>query len=285
MQKFTEAETSQFVTVNAPGLENFRLHFNDAGKGSAVVMLHGGGPGASGWSNFYKNIDAFVAAGFRVLLLDCPGFNKSDEIVSAMVRPLLNAHAVKALLDHLGIDKAHLVGNSLGGATALHFALEYPEHLNRLVLMGPAGMGHSSLQPNPQEGIRKMIKLYKQPSYENFVDMLDVFVYDPDAITEELRQGRWKNIESNPAHLRNFLASTAQAPITDWDVSARVHQIKHKTLVTWGRDDRFVPIDNGLRFINLAADAQLHVFSQCGHWAQWEHADAFNQLVTGFLQQ
>lgn len=121
MQKFTEAETSQFVTVNAPGLENFRLHFNDAGKGSAVVMLHGGGPGASGWSNFYKNIDAFVAAGFRVLLLDCPGFNKSDEIVSAMVRPLLNAHAVKALLDHLGIDKAHLVGNSLGGATALHF--------------------------------------------------------------------------------------------------------------------------------------------------------------------
>ncbi len=283
MSDYTEIATSKFATINEPGLKNFKLHFNEAGAGPAVVMLHGGGPGASGWSNFYKNIGFFADAGFRVILLDCPGFNKSAEIVSDVVRPLLNARAVKGLLDRLSIDKAHVVGNSLGGATALHFALEFPKRLDRMVLMGPAGMGHSFLQPNPQEGIKHMIRLYREPTYQNFVNMLDVFVYDPSAITEELRKGRWANIEANPTHLKNFLTSTELAPIAGWEVSDRVRDIEHRTLVTWGRDDRFVPIDNGLRLINSLKDAELHVFSRCGHWAQWEHAEPFNRLVVGFL--
>ncbi|WP_353190775.1 2-hydroxy-6-oxo-6-phenylhexa-2,4-dienoate hydrolase [Pandoraea pnomenusa] len=283
MNVLTEAATSRFATIEAPGLAQFKIHYNDAGSGPAVVMLHGGGPGASGWSNYYRNIEPLVAAGFRVILMDCPGFNKSGEIVSDVQRGLLNARAVKGLLDALEIDVAHLVGNSLGGATALNFALEYPERLDRLVLMGPAGMGHSLVQPNPQEGIRKMFKLYTAPSYENFVDMLDVFVYDPSGITEELRRGRWDNIAAHPAHLRNFVESVKQAPVTSWDVSSQIHRIKHRTLVTWGRDDRFVPIDNGLKLLQGLADARLHVFSRCGHWAQWEHANAFNRLVVDFL--
>lgn len=283
MSTLTEASTSRFVTIDAPGLAQFPIHYNEAGTGPAVVMLHGGGPGASGWSNYYRNIEPLVAAGFRVILMDCPGFNKSGEIVSDVQRGLLNARAVKGLLDALDIRTAHLVGNSLGGATALNFALEFPERLDRLVLMGPAGMGHSLVQPNPQEGIRKMFKLYTAPSYENFVDMLDVFVYDPSAITEELRRGRWDNIGAHPAHLRNFVDSVKLAPVTSWDISSQIHRIKHKTLVTWGRDDRFVPIDNGLKLLQGLADVQLHVFSRCGHWAQWEHASAFNRLVSDFL--
>ena len=173
----------------------------------------------------------------------------------------------------------------MGGASALYFALEFPERLDRLVLMGPAGMGPSIVQPNPQEGIRHMIRLYKEPTMANFENMLEVFVYDPSGITEELRKGRLANIEAHPNHLANFLKCAALSPITNWDVAARVHQIKHKTLVTWGRDDRFVPIDHGLRLINSLADAELHVFSKCGHWAQWEHAPVFNELVTRFLQR
>jgi 2-hydroxy-6-oxo-6-phenylhexa-2,4-dienoate hydrolase len=283
MTKYTEASTSKFATINAKGLENFLIHYNDAGTGETVIMLHGGGPGASGWSNYYRNIDALADAGLRVILMDCPGFNKSGEIISDVSRPLLNAHAIKGLLDHLGLEKAHLIGNSLGGATALNFALEYPDHLGRMVLMGPAGMGASIMQANPQEGIKRMMKLYHEPTYPNFVDMLEVFVFSPSAITEDLRTGRWSNIESRPQHLKNFLASSALAPIPTWDVSARVKLIKHKSLITWGRDDRFVPIDNGLRLINQLQDAQLHIFSQCGHWAQWEHAEAFNRLSADFL--
>ena len=237
MNRFTEAMTSKQVTIDAPGLEHFNIHYNEGGSGPAVIMLHGGGPGASGWSNYYRNIDAFADAGYRVLLMDCPGFNKSDTIVSNVKRPLLNAHAIKALMDALKIDKAHLIGNSLGGVTALTFALEYPQHLDRMVLMGHAGMGHSIMQPSPQEGIKRMIKLYREPSYENFVEMLEVFVYAPSAITDDLRNGRWSNIESRPEHLTNFLKCNELAPIASWDVSSKVKAIKHKTLVTWGRDD------------------------------------------------
>lgn len=284
MSNFTEAGTSKVAKINAPGLKDFDIHFNDAGAGEFIVMLHGGGPGASGWSNYYRNIDLFVEAGYRVILPDCPGFGKSGEIVPEIPRGLMNAHAVKGLIDALGIDKVHLVGNSLGGVSALNFALEYPDQLDRLILMGPAGMGHSIMQPNPQEGIKRMVALYSAPSYENLLGLLDVFVYDPSLISEELRQGRWKNIERSKAHLENFLASTKLVSFDSWDVSARVKDIPHKTLAVWGRDDRFVPLDNGLKIINSMPDAQLHVFSQCGHWAQWEHAEEFNRLVLGFLR-
>lgn len=284
MPKYTEADTSNYLVIDEPGLSNFRLHYNEAGQGEAVIMLHGGGPGASGWSNYYKNIEALADAGFRVILLDCPGFNKTDEVVTDTQRGLLNARAVKGLMDGLSIEKAHLVGNSMGGATALNFALEFPDRLDRLVLMGPAGMGKSLLQPNPQEGLRHMFHLYSDPTPANFAEMLNVFVFDPSAITEELRQNRWNNILSRPGHLKNFVASSKLTPVTAWDVVDQVHKIPNKTLVTWGRDDRFVPLDNGLKLINFMPDAQLHVFSRCGHWAQWEHADAFNRLVIDFLR-
>lgn len=284
MPKYTEAGTSNYLVIDEPGLSNFRLHYNEAGQGEAVIMLHGGGPGASGWSNYYKNIEPLADAGFRVILLDCPGFNKTDEVVTDTQRGLLNARAVKGLMDGLSIEKAHLVGNSMGGATALNFALEFPDRLDRLVLMGPAGMGKSLLQPNPQEGLRHMFRLYSDPTPANFAEMLNVFVFDPSAITEELRQDRWNNIRSRPEHLKNFVASSKVTPVTAWDVVDQVHKIPNKTLVTWGRDDRFVPLDNGLKLINFMPDAQLHVFSRCGHWAQWEHADAFNRLVIDFFR-
>lgn len=283
MADLTDASTSKSATVTEGNLSGFKIHYNDAGQGEVVIMLHGGGPGATGWSNFNRNIGSFVDAGYRVILPDCPGFGKSDEIVSDVQRGLLNAQAVKGLMDGLGIGKVHLIGNSMGGATALNFALEYPDRLDKLILMGPGGLGPSLVQPNPQEGIKRMMRLYAQPTWENFNAMLEVFVFDQNALTEDLRKGRWANIEGNLRHLENFVTSFQRASLAAWDVSHRVPAIKHRTLVTWGRDDRFVPLDHGLKLINLLQDAQLHVFSRCGHWVQFEHAAAFNRLVLDFL--
>ncbi len=284
MAEVTEASTSRFATINEASLRDFPIHYNEAGRGETVVMLHGGGPGAGGWSNYYRNIGALVNAGYRVILMDSPGFGKSGEIVPEVSRGLFNAQALKGLLDVLKIGEAHVVGNSMGGASALNFALEYPDRLRRLVLMGPGGMGPSIMQPNPQEGIRKMFRLYHEPTRANLDDMLECFVYDPSAITEELRKGRLENMQGNLQHLKNFVASMQRMPPSSWDVSSRVHTIRHRTLITWGRDDRFVPIDHGLKLINLMPDARLHVLPRCGHWAQWEHADEFNRLVIAFLK-
>ncbi|WP_293371668.1 2-hydroxy-6-oxo-6-phenylhexa-2,4-dienoate hydrolase [Nevskia sp.] len=286
MSNLTEAATSRQVRINEKGLGNFLIHYNEAGPetGEAVIMLHGGGPGAGGWSNYSRNIEPFVNAGYRVILKDSPGFNKSDALVMDEQRGLVNARAVKGLMDALGIKKAHLVGNSMGGASALNFALEYPDRLGKLVLMGPGGMGPSLFCPMPLEGIKLLFKLYAEPSFENLKQMIQVFIYDQSLITDELVQGRWESIQRSPDHLKNFLISAQKVPLSAWDVSHRFGEIKAKTLVVWGRDDRFVPLDHGLKIIWSVPDAHLHVLPRCGHWAQWEHATAFNRLTLDFLR-
>ena len=282
MATLTEAGTSKMVHITERDLD-VNLHYNDAGSGETLVMLHGGGPGASGWSNYSRNFQPLVDAGYRVILLDCPGFNKSDPIVIQEQRGLVNAKAIKGLIDALGIQQVHLVGNSLGGASSLTFALEYPDRLGKLILMGPGGCGLSAMQPMPLEGIKLMNGVYSNPSLEALKRMIDVFVYDPSKMTEELIQGRYANMmREGGIHLRNHVASRAKGNLID--LSPRFSQIKAPTLVTWGRDDRFLPLDHSLKLLYGLPDAQLHIFSKCGHWAQWEHADAFNRLVVDFLK-
>lgn len=149
----TDESTSRFVRLKI-GEHELTLHYNDAGRGSeTVVMLHGSGPCASGWANFHRNVDAFVDAGYRVVLLDCPGWSKSDSIVSTGSRSELNAHALKALLDALDIERVHIVGNSMGGHSAVAFALLFPHQVGKLVLMGGGTGGPSQFVPMPTEGI------------------------------------------------------------------------------------------------------------------------------------
>jgi 2,6-dioxo-6-phenylhexa-3-enoate hydrolase len=279
MSELTESGTSQYVEA-----DGHRLHYHDAGSGPVVIMLHGGGPGAGGWSNFNRNFGPFVKAGHRTILLDCPGFNKSSPIVSADPRGLINARAVRTLMDTLNIRKAHVIGNSMGGLSALTFALEFPDRLDRMILMGSAGLGQSLFQPTPQEGIKLLMKLYKQPTLENLQAMLQVFVHDPSVLTEELVQQRWQAMQRSLEHLANFVKSNELNPRALFvDLTPRLPEIRAKTLVVWGRDDRFVPLDNGLKAVWGLPDADLQVFGRCGHWAQWEHAEKFNRLALDFL--
>jgi pimeloyl-ACP methyl ester carboxylesterase len=282
MKKHTEEETSKFVEVDEGGLKA-RIHYNEAGSGPAVIMLHGSGPGASGWSNFSRNFDAFVDAGFRTILLDGPGFNKSQAMLISESRGLVNSKATLGVMNQLKIDKAHLVGNSLGGNAALCFALDHPQRLDKLILMGPGGLGKSIMVPQPTEGIKLLLGVYRNPSMESLKRMLDVFVFDPSRLTEDLISGRYTSMmRDDGVHLRNFVESLATSPLVD--LTQQLSRIRAKTLVTWGRDDRFIPIDQALKVIAEISDASLHVFPQCGHWAQWEHADAFNRLVIDFIK-
>ncbi|MNJ67864.1 2-hydroxy-6-oxononadienedioate/2-hydroxy-6-oxononatrienedioate hydrolase [compost metagenome] len=84
-------------------------------------------------------------------------------------------------------------------------------------------------------------------------------------------------------HLENFVRSLAVNPRQFPDFSPRLPEIKAQTLVIWGRNDRFVPLDTGLRLVAGIPNSELHVFNNCGHWAQWEHADKFNRMVLDFL--
>ncbi|MFR0715987.1 alpha/beta fold hydrolase [Enterobacterales bacterium BD_CKDN230030183-1A_HGKHYDSX7] len=280
----SEAASSRFARVREGELD-LQVHYNDLGEGAeTVVMLHGSGPGASGWANFNRNIEPLLAAGYRVVLMDCPGWSKSDPIVCRGSRSDLNATALKGLLEVLGLERVHILGNSMGGHSAVAFALSYPERVGKLVLMGGGTGGVSPFVPMPTEGIKLINALYREPTIDNLKKMMNVFVYDPSDLTEALFQTRLDNMLSRRDHLDNFVASLAANPKQFPDFAARLGEIKAKTLVVWGRNDRFVPMDVGLRLIAGIANSELHVFNNCGHWAQWEHAETFNRLVLDFLQ-
>ena len=279
----TEAATSKYLKIKEGDLD-LQLHYNDAGAGAeTVLMLHGSGPGASGWANFNKNIGPLVAAGYRVILMDCPGWSKSDPVVCTGSRSDLNARALKGLLDALGLDRVHIIGNSMGGHSAIAFALANPERIGKLVLMGGGTGGPSQFVPMPTEGIKLLQGLYRDPTIENLKKMMNVFVFDTSSLTEELFQARVSNMFSRRDHLENFVKSLAANPKQFPDQGPRLHEISAPALIIWGRDDRFVPMDVGLRLLWGMQNAELHIFNRCGHWAQWEHAEKFNRMVLDFL--
>jgi 2-hydroxy-6-oxonona-2,4-dienedioate hydrolase len=284
MATITEASTSKFVDLSIDGCP-LKVHYNEAGTGEAVIMLHGSGPGASGWSNFHRNIGPFVESGYRVLLVDCPGWNKSDSIVCKESRPHHIAKTLTALMDKLDIESAHLVGNSMGTVAAIDFAMSFPNRVRKLVLLGGGGVGPSLFTPMPPEGIKLLQRLYTEPNMENLMKMLDVFVYDPKALTNEMIEQRLANINARPDHLKNWAESFKSFPNQFPDISARLSEIGAPALMIWGRDDRFTPIDFGLRMLWGLKHAELHIFGQCGHWAQFEHAEKFNELAVSFLKR
>jgi len=280
----TEAATSKFVRIKEDDLD-LQLHYNDCGSGAeTVVMLHGSGPGASGWANFNRNVESLVAAGYRVILMDCPGWSKSDPIVCTGSRSDLNGRALKGLLDAIGLDKVHIIGNSMGGHSAVAFALANPARVGKLILMGGGTGGPSQFVPMPTEGIKLIQALYREPSIDNLKRMMAVFVFDSSSLTDELYQARLDNMLARRDHLDNFVKSHAANPKQFTDYGPRLGEIAAPALIIWGRDDRFVPMDVGLRLLWGMQNAQMHIFNRCGHWAQWEHADGFNRMVLDFLR-
>lgn len=273
----TEEGTSHFAKVGP-----LNLHYHEAGEGEPLLMLHGAGPGAGGWSNYRRNIDHF-AANRRVIVPDMLGFARSDkptEIEGGMFA--FHTKAVVDLLDSLGIDQVDLIGNSMGGGIGIKLALDHPERVRRLVLMGPATF-MPMLSPGPSEGMKRIFEYYEAPgpSFEKLKAFLHVMVYNPADLTDDLIQERYQ-ASIHPDLIANPPLSRTRKVVIEpiWKDLAGVAQ---RTLLIWGRDDRTIQLDNAFLPLKLMQDVRLHVFGNCGHWAQWEKADEFNRLVTDFL--
>ena len=280
MTQLTEEATSRFTEKT-----DIKLHYHDAGEGEAVIMLHGGGPGTTAWANFGHCMEPFTPH-FRLLLLDQPGFGKSDKPKYDGPLGAFNARAIVAMMDELGIEKAHLVGNSMGGLVSQRFALDFPDRLDRLVLMGPGG-GMSFATPMPAEGRKVLVGLYDPPGLdvERIREFIDVMVYADSPISD--------------AELQMRVDVGTQPDIADWystmmfqpdgsgarleDLWMECPKITAPTLLMWGRDDRVVSMDRAFFLLNQMPDARLQINSQCGHWVMLEQPDEFNSLVLDFL--
>ena len=264
------------------------LHYHEAGDPAleTVLLLHGGGPGASAWSNFGRTTDA-LADRFHVLAVDQPGFGRSSKPTEIPEQFFtFSANAIAELLDQLGIDRAHCVGNSLGGGTAVRLALNHPGKAGRLVLMAPGGLGLNVFAPDPTEGIKKLYAFGAPPgpSAEKLADFLKTLVFDPALITDELVAERYEHaadpdtLASMQAMGRSFLRAPEEAML--W---REAYKLRQRVLLVWGREDRVNPLDGALAALKLIPRAQLHVFGGCGHWAMLEKFDEFNELTASFL--
>jgi 2-hydroxy-6-oxonona-2,4-dienedioate hydrolase len=287
-QAFTEDSTSRYART-----DRWRIHYHELGSGYPVIMLHGGGPGASGWSNFQDNARV-LAKYFRVILPDVPGYGKSDAFDPATEDvPKAQAESIKLLMDALDIDKAALVGNSMGSVITLNLAVEHTERVSHIVAMGAAvgGLGlPMSLSPSgPTAGMQVLVETYRNPTTANFRRLCEVMVFDPSYVTDQLLSERAKSATDNPIHLANFLKRAELGKMTPrkseaTDLAAALPAIKTPALIIHGRDDRIVPLEASLRVLSVLPNSQLLVFNRCGHWAQIEHAAVFNAVVTAFLK-
>ena len=261
----------------------------EAGDGPPVVMLHGGGPGASGVSNYSRNIEA-LARRFRVIVPDMPGYGRSAKGVDQSDPFGYLADMIRGLLDEIGVDTAHLIGNSYGGAAALRLALDTPHRVDKLVLMGPGGIG--TTRAAPTAGLKSLLSYYggNGPSR----DKLDAFirtylVYDGASVPDDLVDLRYAasidpEVVANPP-LRRPSGPMALRTLWRMDLT-RDRRLKHlptPTLVLWGRDDKVNRPAGGTMLVNLMPNAELVMTSRTGHWMQWERAELFNQIVVEFL--
>ncbi|WP_225862125.1 alpha/beta fold hydrolase [Ideonella benzenivorans] len=274
--------TSRIVTVGTR-----QLWLTELGSGPPVLMLHGGGPGASGLSNYARNVEA-LAQHFRVLVPDMPGYGRSSKDIQAADPFGDIASSMSALLDVLDIPRAHVVGNSLGGAVALRLALEQPERVDRLVLMGPGGIGMA--EGNPTPGLLRLLTYYagEGPTYEKLSSFIQQdLVYDASSISEDMLRERFAS-SVDPAVVANPPLRLPKDPEAfkrmDFLLNPHLSSFDHPTLILWGLEDRVNPSSAGPALQARLPAADLFLFSRTGHWVQWERADEFNASVSAFLR-
>ena len=262
-------------TIDAGGIETSYL---EAGSGETVLMLHGSGPGVSALANWQHNIPT-LAQRFHVLAPDIVGFGTTE-------RPEDIVYSLRTWTDHIwafmnahGIEKARVIGNSLGGRIALQMATDHPDRIAKMVLMGTPAVGMT-----PTEGLAAL-RAY-EPSHEAMRALLrNYFAVDPAMITDDLVKIRYEASIADGAYeaYRAMFLDPRHAGSDLGITENEVRAIATPALLIHGREDKVVPLQVSLTMVGLLPDADLHVFSACGHWTQIERADEFSVVVSDYL--
>lgn len=279
----TSADTAA-ITDRYVDLPNFRVHYVEAGSGHPVVLLHGSGAGATGATNFSPNIEA-LAEQFHVIAPDMPGWGDSDTQTEETGRD--HVAVLISLLDELGIDKAALVGNSMGGMTSVTTAIQHPERVSHLITMGaPAPVQPLFSAGNgPSEGMKVLLQAYREPTMANMKRLVQVMCFDPTMATDELAQARADAANARPEHLDSWNSQFTGPPKLPpyFMLGGQLGKITAPTMAIHGRDDRVVHFENSLHLATQIPNSRMVLLNRCGHWAQIEHAAEFNRLVAGFV--
>jgi pimeloyl-ACP methyl ester carboxylesterase len=264
------------------------IFVSEVGEGYPVIMLHGGGPGASGLSNYGRNIEA-LARRYRVLIPDMQGYGRSGKGVDRKDPFGDLADAMLGLMDALQIRCAHLVGNSLGGACALRMALDQPARVSALVLMGPGGIG--TTRALPTRGLNLLLDYYKGsgPSRDKLASFIRGYlVHDGGRVDDAIIDARYQAsidpqvIAAPPLRRPQSLKAALRM---DFTRDPRLAACLTPALVLWGTEDKVNRPSGGAALQQRMRNCDLYLFRNTGHWVQWERAEEFNAVTAAFLAQ
>ena len=254
-----------------------RIHYHEQGEGEVVIFLHGAGTGASGYSNFKGNYPAFAQAGYRCIVPDLLGYGLSSKPDIEQYDLDFFIAGVKGLVDALGLKHITLLGNSLGGAVALGYALAHPQDVKRLILMAPGGVEDLDTYL-AMPGIANMFKVYQsgKTGAAAMRDVMTMQLFDPTLLTEDIINERAPIAETQTQAARSIL----KVP----NMTERLHELRCPVFGFWGVNDQFNPASGTMKLMEHCPQARMVLINRCGHWVQVEHREMFNRSCIDFLQ-
>ncbi|TCB48080.1 alpha/beta fold hydrolase [Acinetobacter sp. ANC 4779] len=264
--------------ANSIQVDDCIINYHDQGKGDVILLIHGSGPGVTSWAN-WRGIIPELSKHARVIALDMLGFGYSQCPKNKKLDRAAWVDSLVGLINALNIERVSIVGNSFGGAIALAFAKTHPEKVNKLVLMGAAGLSFELTA-----GLDKVWGY--QPSVEAMRGLMEVFAYDQSIINDDLVRMRYEASIRDDVQTRFevLFPEPRQAGIEMLALNEdEIRSLPHQTLIIHGRDDLVIPLEVSERLVRLIRKSQLHVFGECGHWVQIEKAKEFTQLLADFI--
>jgi pimeloyl-ACP methyl ester carboxylesterase len=264
-------------------IDGVRIHYQEAGdeNAPAIILIHGFISSTLIWSGTFLPL---ADAGFRVIAIDLPGFGYSDKPADARYTIDSQAHAVVSLMDRLGIDTATIVGASYGGAIAATIALDYPERVDRLVLVGAV----TSDEPKKKLLLRVVqIPIVGDIATPLFLGSRWVL----RARMEEAYRRLGQPLDEHMVRARHHLLETANMQramirtVRRWNANRIQRQaplIRQPTLLVWGEADSHIPLSEGFRLRDAIPNARLIVFRNCGHLPPAEYPEKFVEVVAEF---
>ncbi|HAI96003.1 MAG: 2-hydroxy-6-oxo-6-phenylhexa-2,4-dienoate hydrolase [Cycloclasticus sp.] len=247
-----------------------------------LLLLHGAGPGASAMSNWEK-CAPILAKDFYVIAPDAIGFGKSEmpkDIPTKIARWMgYRVEQIKGLLNELGIEKTHIIGNSMGGALAMQCVVEMPDRFDKCMLMGAIGAPFEK-----SATLTRMMTFYDDPRKERYRELIQSFVYDPSIFEdlEAVMQDRFDKAmdpKIRPIQEVMFKAMNAEMNTVLVIPPPILASMDHEWAIVHGRQDKVVPLETSMYFLEHLKHAELHVLDRCGHWAQTQRWDGMYPII------
>jgi len=263
----------QFKFIN---VSKYNVRYAESGdSANHLLLIHGLGGSAESWTN---NIDAF-GRHYHTFAPDLIGFGHSDKPkIQYAMKTFTNF--LNDFLDTIGIKKISIVGSSMGGQIAAEFAIAYPDKVEKLVLISPAGIPPKEFKGTKE--LKQYVKIFDAKNLDQVRKALLPVDADQYAVTEEYVKAVYQYTMMEGAK-HAFISSLKGSAISP-RLANRLRTIKAKTLVIWGKDDRLIPVKYCEPFITKMDNCRLLIIEKCGHRPHAEKPDLFNRAVIDFLK-